>query len=421
MKSTCGLLKNQTTNDCQTVQQLNMTLLQELPVFDWNNSDTYRSIACARCNSGGGLSFWGLKITCSNSQQRPQQDILSVKKFVEEKDECKWKYEPFPNFRQRYKSCVIHDSQCASNQLPVMSVIRELCSSYSMVFEVQKNFYRNPHCALCNPKGRQQVEFMPGIAPPLSILFDMSSSILQNKEPQTAPPPTQGSNLTSQVLNCSSPMENCTVTYEGKRCLLLISLMSQSTQMDLNSSLVKVLPPKQILLDKDAMKPETNTVYILCPEYKKDQQHEFSAALIYITFTGTLLSIVSLCFLLVVYLSFKELRNLPGKCLISLSWAIIGYQVIFLFTEKSKEVDAVCKVVAICLHFFVLAAFSWMSIMSFDTSNTFKIQGKINFSKLFFYRVSTRTQQHNRWAPGTLKCSKAEIGRLIAIRSKPFR
>jgi len=190
--------------------------------------------------------------------------------------------------------------------------------------------------------------------------------------------------------------------------------MNQSTQMDLNSSRVKVLTPKQILLDKDAMKPEANTVYILCPEYKKDQQHEFPAALIYITFTGTLLSIVSLCFLLAVYLSFRELRNLPGKCLISLSWAIIGYQVIFLFTEKSKEVDAVCKVVAICLHFFVLAAFSWMSIMSFDTSNTFKVQGKNNFSKLFFCRVSTRTQQNNRWAPGKLKCSKAKIGHLIA-------
>jgi len=89
---------------------------------------------------------------------------------------------------------------------------------------------------------------------------------------------------------------------------------------------------------------------------------------------GTLVSIVSLCFLLVVYLSYKELRNLLGKCLISPSWALLCYQIIFLCSEKSKEVDAVCKLVAICLHFFVLAAYSWMSVLTFDTANTFKLQ-----------------------------------------------
>ena len=54
---------------------------------------------------------------------------------------------------------------------------------------------------------------------------------------------------------------------------------------------------------------------------------------------GTLVSIVSLCFLLAVYLSYKELRNLLGKCLISLSWALLCYQIIFLCSEKSKEVE----------------------------------------------------------------------------------
>jgi len=142
---------------------------------------------------------------------------------------------------------------------------------------------------------------------------------------------------------------------------------------------MKVLSSKQIgLLGNDGMEPERNTVYILCPEHEKYEQRELATALIYITFMGTLLSIISLCFLLAVYLSFKELRNLPGKCLISLSWALICYQIIFLFAEKSNGVVTVCKVVAFCLHFFVLAAFSWMTIMAFDTSSTFKIQGKLN-------------------------------------------
>ena len=34
--------------------------------------------------------------------------------------------------------------------------------------------------------------------------------------------------------------------------------------------------------------------------------------------------------------------------------------------EGGRGIDTVCKIVAICLHFLVLAAFSWMSIMTFD-------------------------------------------------------
>jgi len=66
---------------------------------------------------------------------------------------------------------------------------------------------------------------------------------------------------------------------------------------------------------------------------------------------------------------------------------LLCYQIFFLFAEKSSEVYAACKVVAIYLHFFVLAAFSWMSIMAFDTSTTFKVQGKLN------YPTSTYLQQ----------------------------
>ena len=389
MTSTCSLSNAQKTNDCQTVQRLNMSLQQELPVFDWNNNVTYRSIACARCNNGGNLSFWGFNVTCLHGVQPPQNGIAAVKKFVEEENECSWKYSSFPNLKRRYKSCVVHDLQCLSNQLPVMSTIKELCYSYSMAFSVKdgnlKYFYRNPHCALCNPEGRQEGtrdvgHSGPPLFAPLSILFDVTSNVIpEKKEPQTAQLPIQGSNLTAQVLNCSSAMKNCTITYGDKTCLLLTSLINQSTQINLNTSgAVKVLTPQHIISDKEAIKPKENIIYILCPEYETFQQHEFPAVQGYITFTGTLLSIISLCFLLAVYLSFKELRNLPGKCLISLSWALLCYQVIFVCAVKSNEVDAVCKVVAICLHFFVLAAFSWMSVMAFDTATTFKVQGKQN-------------------------------------------
>jgi len=159
-------------------------------------------------------------------------------------------------------------------------------------------------------------------------------------------------------------------------------------RFNLNKShAVIFISQKQFLQEKNAMKLQGNSVYILCPENQTEQSghgrqadkepdSNGSAILIYVTFTGTLLSIISLCFLLSVYLCFKELRNLPGKCLMSLSLALLFYQAMFLGAAKSREVAPLCKAVAIFLHFFLLAAFSWTSVMAFDTASNFTVKGK---------------------------------------------
>lgn len=389
MKSSCSLPGNQDINECQTVQQLNMTIQKELPVFDWTQNITYRSIACARCNGEGNLTFWGLNIECRGSSW-DGGDIEAVKTFVKN-NSCTWKYAPLPELKQRYKSCVHPDTQCtASNQLPVMSVIQEVCSSYSMTFRVYATKivkYRNPHCVLCNPEGKRQPGSSAGgpPMPPWSILVDVSSNIAYPKEPKT-PHPTvitgpsaQGDNLTSQIFNCTSNTKNCTEIVGGKTCQVVTLTKNQSTPVNVsfNKSRVVFTTREQFLKDKKAMKLQGNAVYVLCPERHTDKDpKEDSSVLIYITLIGTVLSIISLCILLGVYLMFKELRNLPGKCLINLSLALLCYQTIFLSAAKSKEIDVLCKAVAIFLHFFILAAFSWMCAMAFDTANAFSVKGK---------------------------------------------
>ncbi len=396
MKSSCGVHNDQSTNDCKTVHRLNMTLHTELPVFDWSDNVTYRSIACTRYNSEGNFSFWGLDISCkfSSGSISTPVNITAVKRFLKGHPDCSWKYSP-RNLNQRYEGCVLPDTQCASKQLPVLSVVRQLCSSYSMVFSVNNKLaYRNPHCALCNPDGRPlaQTFLGAGILPPLSILLDVSTNILNKEEPKNQLPTliagslVQGYNLTAQVFNCTSNTTNCIVTFGDYTCENFTSKKNQSTQIrfDQNKSHA-IMRQKHILHRKNAVTLQANTVYIVCPEQQtrhggqvdKDPSWHDSAVLIYITFTGTLLSIVSLCFLLSVYLSFKELRNLPGKCLINLCLALLCYQAIFLGAAKSKEVDILCKAVAIFVHFFLLAAFSWMSIMAFDTASRFTVQGKL--------------------------------------------
>ena len=309
---------------------------------------------------------------------------------------------------------MLHDAPCASNSNHprVLSVVKELCSLYSMVFSADYGLtYRNPHCALCNPDGRS-LGTGQSLVPPMSILLDVSSSIPDPKDsnsnfispfkrsttPAPKDPPqmlimaplVQDYNLTSQVLNCSSNTSSCTVNFPRYYCENFTLVKNRSKEMTfyLNKSHdVILISQKQFLQEKNAMTLQGNSVYILCPEnqiehsghagqVQKEPKWNDSAVLIYVTFTGTLLSIISLCFLLCVYLCFKELRNLPGKCLISLSVALLCYQAVLLGGAKSQEVDTLCKAVAILLHFFLLTAFSWMSVMAFDTARTFTVKGK---------------------------------------------
>ena len=405
MKSSCSLQpKSQDTNECQTIQDLNMTLEKELPVFDINNIVTYRSIACAKCNNAGNLSFWGLEIANCRSQslESLQANVIAIKRFLKENDHCSWRYVPLSNLQQPYKRCIPQDMVCASNQLPVMSVIRKLCSSYSMPIIIAslntRLSFRNPHCALCQPNERKKgdafqesfnqtattsvAEVSPASSsfpgPPLSILFDLSSSVLDEKVIQNAQPPSANykDNLTSSF-NCGSSEANCTVIYGSEVCTLLTSPINRTIPIPLNSSRVTVLTSQMLQNQEKEMRLNGSVFYLVCPDNQnpKDLLREASRTFGQITFAGTIVSIVSNCCLLVVYLSFKQLRNLPGKCLISLLSAMLCNHIIFLCAAKFQQVELYCKAIAICLHFFVLASFWWMSVMAFDTANAFNVYG----------------------------------------------
>ena len=393
MKSSCSLQpKSQDTNECQTIQDLNMTLEKELPVFDINNIVTYRSIACAKCNNAGNLSFWGLEIANCRSQslESLQANVTAIKRFLKENDQCSWRYVPLSNLKQPYKRCIPQDMVCASNQLPVMSVIRKLCSSYSMpimIAGLNTLSFRNPHCALCQPNEGKKGDAstmevssasssFPG--PPLSILFDLSSSVLDEKVIQKAQPPSANyqDNLASSF-NCSSREANCTVIYGGEVCTLLTSPINRAIPIPLNSNRVTVFASQVLQNQEKEMRLNGSVFYLVCPDNQnpKELEREASTTLGQITFAGTIVSIVSNCFLLIVYLSFKQLRNLPGKCLISLLSAMLCNHIIFLCAAKFQQVELYCKAIAICLHFFVLASFWWMSAMAFDTANAFNVYG----------------------------------------------
>ena len=287
MKSTCEL-NNEYTSDCKNVEHLSLSIQRELPVFDAQNNITYRSIACARCNNADRqrLIPWGLRVTCPDRKTKLPQDknITTIKTFL--KDKCYWNYEPTVNLSRIFKSRVVRDTLCdSSTQFSGMTLVKELCSSYSMLFSVKASqyvthFYRNPHCAICNPQGKQygteneesdaSGSHPPPLGPPLSVLLDISSeTFVIEKKPQVTHP--------SILTNCNFEVKNCSVLFEGKKCFIIGSAeVNQSSTLPLNREVIHI-PSYKVGLQH----VYGNFVSVLCPadEGKRKMEDE-----IYITF-----------------------------------------------------------------------------------------------------------------------------------------
>ena len=111
---------------------------------------------------------------------------------------------------------------------------------------------------------------------------------------------------------------------------------------------------------------------------------------VYIISLFSFLSLLGCVAILLTYSLFKELRSLPGKILMNLASAIL---VASLFTLSSLFVVdnvAVCRAVAVILHYTYTAEFIWMSVFSFEIAralrqaNTVLISVSARMEKLGF-------------------------------------
>ena len=91
----------------------------------------------------------------------------------------------------------------------------------------------------------------------------------------------------------------------------------------------------------------------------------------YLTFAGFVASMLSLVFLLIVYFLLKRLRTRPGKIVMGLSISLLAYQTMLFVGESLTRSAAACSIVAIFLHWAILSAFAWMTVISYDVWTTF--------------------------------------------------
>ena len=98
-----------------------------------------------------------------------------------------------------------------------------------------------------------------------------------------------------------------------------------------------------------------------------------SGALDAVHFSLSFLSIMGLFSTLVTYMQFKQLRNLHGVCIIGPSLALLLANTLSLLSDKIHTAGSLCITFAAITHYFWLAAFTWMTLISAVMIDTFVV------------------------------------------------
>ncbi|CAL8143006.1 unnamed protein product [Orchesella dallaii] len=99
-------------------------------------------------------------------------------------------------------------------------------------------------------------------------------------------------------------------------------------------------------------------------------ERSFAPALSYLSNILLALSVLFSLLHVILYIILQKMRNLPGTNLLCLTTCLLISQFIFLTLINASN-KVVCVVASITMHYFFLASFFWMNIMSFDIWRTF--------------------------------------------------
>ena len=125
----------------------------------------------------------------------------------------------------------------------------------------------------------------------------------------------------------------------------------------------------------------SNNVLIICASLAggTEEVGKFSKYMSYVTLVCLGISIICLLLHLTATFVSPDLQNLSGKNLFSLSLALLGSYVTFIFAMfRSREEDLLvedsgCFALAVVMYFFFMASFFWMLVIAFDVCRTLRV------------------------------------------------
>ncbi len=361
------------------------------PVTNVRSNITYGNVYCAICNEDASdpreLDYWLQALDCKLTAKYNQSVLTERLSFNDTGgfwqvaldnilQPCNF-FTLIPESSQdRVAACEQTINTCPAGFVDKNDTnIRNTCESYTMILYASSpksrnlngiNAYRNAQCAICNGVPVQDLacskehvgtnfRFEITSVRSFSILFNFSASCeggmmfdrwcrRVSHRDHHSPLPTS---------NCTKMIEETEFRFVNGK----IFVPKYRTTYE----------PGQYVYYEDRVQ--------ICAEtplegHQSRQKPYFNA----ITALGIGISVICLCAHLVVFCVLSELRNLSGKNLASLCFALVIAYVSFAFGNSFE--GKICFVNAVVTFYFFLATFSWMLIMSFDVWRSLKIATK---------------------------------------------
>ncbi|KAK3589772.1 hypothetical protein CHS0354_021104 [Potamilus streckersoni] len=408
---------------CETPRLDNF--MEQVYVTDNKTNVHFRNTYCALCNSVTDYLFWKPELMCKEDFHPD-----NASKTPSTRD-CAFRFlPPWPNVT--YRACNqygIIDACRKANNSANMSVVSK-CSNggYAVVYGGM-DAYKNIHCALCNgvdenilqcdpiKLGSSTFEFKKDKESLYSyrLLVDLDIAVgkrdgdfIEYKSRCSADELYDPFENQCRTIFCPEPFVpksgKCIIIQDSpeeitpsltdsfaNQTYLYVSLKSGEFEVLPDKSL-RVLSTGQVLNETDYL-IDGNQTFVRADIFEQRNGYTpmFTNEEVTFTLTGGILSLSALLVNFVIYSCFRQLRNTPGKMLMSLIAALFVANFLFLVSSAFEIVSELCIAVAIAMHYFFLASFCWMNIMDFDLWWTFSRQFTVTTSdgksskRFYFY------------------------------------
>lgn len=119
------------------------------------------------------------------------------------------------------------------------------------------------------------------------------------------------------------------------------------------------------------------------------------------------ISVICLAFHIAIHIALPKLRNVPAKNLLALSCTLFLGQLLFLTGVGARNSIGYvpCAVIAVLIHWSLMAAFFWMNIMGFDMCRTFagsQIKRRLQHPSVHRRRTTFRSYSVYGWSCPTI-------------------
>ncbi|XP_076445639.1 uncharacterized protein LOC143283327 [Babylonia areolata] len=406
-------------------------LMTRLPVSGKESRVLYRNMFCALCH-GEPYLFWGVEVNCSFSQSLPYDvNTTSLPDLLRKRQQCNMQFQS-PAVGYGWRPCLRDVRDRCNDTFPSTTpqdrYIVERCedesdSTQPTVFVSSDVAYRNKYCYLCNHNNISRVTCDSLLTGPLvtepeeRISFPYSFSILLDIN--------TGSATVGHVIKYETVKRNETVSCDqgqvfdpfrsvcrpvvcGPGRYFIDSMCRKKSpsadedkahlpgkRNDTSCKFIQLNHTEYRLFQNGTLELlGTDTFYnsslyvlngsqlYLCVDYSQNYTRNVTTEVrrVIFTFTWTeavvstcaiCVSLVALAVTMFVYLSLRQLRNTPGRNLLSLVCSLFLGDLLLLVAYSAKEVFLACAVIAGLMHYFFLASFLWMNVTAVDVWYTF--------------------------------------------------